>query len=335
MAITLKARVIVWGRAAARCAFEGCGRHLVHDATELDSEALVGELAHIVGQSSAGPRGDDPLPTDKRDEPENLILLCTEHHTIVDNQAATYTADVLRGMKNAHEARVFSALDVPERARLRASEVVAGHVDGWADRARLDRWRFWTHHLLEPVPNLPRESHNELEELGRWLLSRIWPPGNERLQEALTNFRLVLQDLLLVFSRHSALQGDMYWTEKFYKMPEWNRERYDALTVEFDQHVELIGDLTLELTRAANWVCAEARVAFDSQYRLEEGSLLVDTGPHEDMTFVTHRVEYRPSDFSGRGRPYAGLLDFESVRSTRDLSLAAERPSEGDGSNDR
>ena len=74
-------------------------------------------------------------------------------------------------------------------------------------------------------------------------------------------------------------------------------------------------DLMLELTRAANLVCDRTRERIMATYRLNEGVLLVESGPHMDLSFVIHRVEYRPEE---RGlRPYPGLTEFKTIRAQR------------------
>jgi hypothetical protein len=42
---------------------------------------------------------------------ENLILLCRRHHKVVDEQTGTYTVDLLRERKAAHEAWVQARLE--------------------------------------------------------------------------------------------------------------------------------------------------------------------------------------------------------------------------------
>ena len=44
-------------------------------------------------------------------------------------------------------------------------------------------------------------------------------------------------------------------TERFYRIREWDPERYTLLADRYGFHVELVQDLILELTRAANYVC--------------------------------------------------------------------------------
>jgi hypothetical protein len=68
------------------------------------------EVAHIVGESKHGPRGDHPMPLEERNRYENLILLCEEHHHVIDSQENTYPVEHLRQMKYDHEALVAEAV---------------------------------------------------------------------------------------------------------------------------------------------------------------------------------------------------------------------------------
>src|SRR2546426_12228370 len=95
MAIDARTRQLLWGKAGATCAFPDCRRPLVRDATPDDREVLVGEIAHIVAQSIGGPRRDAEVPGGEIDGYSNLILLCHEHHELVDQQHYTYSVERL------------------------------------------------------------------------------------------------------------------------------------------------------------------------------------------------------------------------------------------------
>ncbi len=112
----------LWGKAAGRCAFPGCGKFLVADETADDPAVTIGKIAHIVAHSEDGPRGDAAVPLSERNGYANLVLLCGEHHDVVDGQPNTYTVDDLRGWKADLEKRVDELL-IAQVADLRPVEL--------------------------------------------------------------------------------------------------------------------------------------------------------------------------------------------------------------------
>lgn len=96
----------LWTRAGGRCEF--CNENLLRDSLTLQ-EANLSNVAHIVAVSHDGPRGDDPLSVEERDDIENLMLVCRKHHALIDSpeNAHEYPVERLREMKRAHEDRIF------------------------------------------------------------------------------------------------------------------------------------------------------------------------------------------------------------------------------------
>jgi hypothetical protein len=95
---------ILWGRSGNRCAI--CKLELTADG----AMETLGEMAHIVGQSQNGPRGNHDL-TD-RDTYDNLILLCPTHHVEIDKNHAAWPIERLRAIKADHEAWVSEQLGI-------------------------------------------------------------------------------------------------------------------------------------------------------------------------------------------------------------------------------
>ena len=81
-----------------RCATPNCETPIVHP-----SGTVVGEVCHIKAQNNGGPRFDAHQSEEARHSFENLILLCSVHHRVIDDQPATYTVDLLAEMKEMHE----------------------------------------------------------------------------------------------------------------------------------------------------------------------------------------------------------------------------------------
>jgi hypothetical protein len=132
----------LFARSGDRCAFPGCPRRLTADGSPPDRLVVLGEMAHIVAESPGGPRGDSPLTPQERNRAENLILLCNNHHQLVDSQPKTYTVERLLEMKADHERWVERRL-------------AAGTADE-ADLARPPRVEEVVHGALLPVERMPR-----------------------------------------------------------------------------------------------------------------------------------------------------------------------------------
>lgn len=120
MTISDKTRKILWGRSGNRCSI--CRQRLVVDETSVDAESVVGDECHINSGKPNGPRYDGATDQQKIDDLANLLLLCRVHHKMVDDQFETYTAELLRSIKENHERWVdskFKEAEVTPPVRVR------------------------------------------------------------------------------------------------------------------------------------------------------------------------------------------------------------------------
>lgn len=107
----------VWARSGGVCAFPSCPEVLYKDKYLLE-RANFGDVAHNVGASSAGPRGDGKRSHALSDDPENLLLFCRNHHKIVDDDnGSKYPEHVLAGWKKIHEDNVLHAASLKAAAQ--------------------------------------------------------------------------------------------------------------------------------------------------------------------------------------------------------------------------
>lgn len=96
--------LMLCARAGGRCEFEGCNRVLFRDDITLH-EFNDTNVAHIVAASPDGPRGDPKRSHELSDKIENLMLVCLEHHKLIDSKklVALYPEERLVKMKQCHE----------------------------------------------------------------------------------------------------------------------------------------------------------------------------------------------------------------------------------------
>jgi hypothetical protein len=117
VAISADVQRLLLARSGGHCANPGCRADLFPDIRG-GRVATVQEMAHIIAESEAGPRGSGDLPQSERDEYENIMLLCPTCHTLVDKMKLSdlYDEELLTEWKRQHEQRISNAVDVPQLA---------------------------------------------------------------------------------------------------------------------------------------------------------------------------------------------------------------------------
>jgi len=105
MSITNKTRKILWAKSGGKCAI--CRIDLAHSDSDEESNHVFGEECHIISSKPTGPRFVANINYDSSD---NLILLCPNHHSLIDKKIEKYPVDELRKIKIAHEKWVSENL---------------------------------------------------------------------------------------------------------------------------------------------------------------------------------------------------------------------------------
>ncbi|WKN42907.1 SAVED domain-containing protein [Tunicatimonas pelagia] len=99
-------KLILWGIASGRCQFRGCNKPLYQDIIT-KSKFNQAYIAHIIADSPNGPRGDKVLSEKLKDNLTNLMLLCDEHHRLIDKvDVDGHPETLLVEMKKEHEERI-------------------------------------------------------------------------------------------------------------------------------------------------------------------------------------------------------------------------------------
>jgi hypothetical protein len=118
------AKKAVFARAGGRCSFPGCALSVT-----ADEGYRILELAHIEPLSTT--RGT----SDEQSLADNLIVLCPNHHALVDADPAKYSPDWLKAVKAKHEAQIKAAL---------ASDIKPVSVPATVPEQLKSAWSFWT-----------------------------------------------------------------------------------------------------------------------------------------------------------------------------------------------
>lgn len=111
-----KIKLLLWGKAAGRCQYDGCNKPLYIDShtKSLFNQAYI---AHIIADKPTGPRGNPVLSERLKSDLSNLMLLCDPHHRLVDREdVGGHPVELLMAMKRQHEDRMALLTNIqPEK----------------------------------------------------------------------------------------------------------------------------------------------------------------------------------------------------------------------------
>ena len=97
---------ILFGMSRNQCAHPNCINTLIEPNTENSDACVIAHICHIHAISPDGPRFNPNLVQKELNSNDNLILLCRNHHAVVDGQPETYTAEMLKKWKQSHESKI-------------------------------------------------------------------------------------------------------------------------------------------------------------------------------------------------------------------------------------
>lgn len=108
------------------CARPECNVKLV-----LENDVNLGEMCHIEGEKPNSARYNTEMDDEQRRDISNLIIMCNNCHTIIDNDIETYTVQKLKEIKKNHESKegeLFELTDeqlqkIMEKERIRIQQI--------------------------------------------------------------------------------------------------------------------------------------------------------------------------------------------------------------------
>ncbi len=153
-AISESTAFLVWHAAACRCMYRGCGDDL-GKTTLTTMTAKKAYLAHIVASDPGGPRGDITTSHNLSDDPENIMLMCDEHHRLIDRiDVDGHPFGMLRDMRREHVSMVRKMLNGLAFPRTNAITLLADLANIPTDISEKDIRGSMLARQLGPLPDV-------------------------------------------------------------------------------------------------------------------------------------------------------------------------------------
>lgn len=145
-----KMRRLAFMKGGAKCVFLNC-----ETRTWEDADASFLEVAHINALRPAGVRYDPEIGQSSLRETGNYIVVCPNHHRIIDRNPEFYTADFLRELRDTRAAEVEEevrrAVESGEYSTPAASPLAIA-LDAWDRLEHEDSEEFWQN-LFSRIPS--------------------------------------------------------------------------------------------------------------------------------------------------------------------------------------
>lgn len=289
---------MLWGRAAGMCSFPGCGTKVTQDKKLATDSFPLGEQAHIIGLTKASPRGKSNLTKKERNSYFNLILLCPNHHTLIDKDPDDYTIEKLHYFKDQHEYFVEHKFSESKDSLKTAQSIIyADLIDATVEACQLDSWTKWASRAVSTNMNWDEDSHNRLFDFYNKMIGAIWPKTFPELECALKKLTYEIWQAINTFVEHcnsSKTKDGILVEERFYKSRGWieDNNEYQELFKEYEAWQSSCQNHVIEATKAVNWLADVVRRDINPLFFATKGKFFVIMGPFGAGAFRSYFFEY-------------------------------------------
>ena len=241
--IPRKTAIRLWVAAGGRCEYTGCNRPLFRDDLTL-AKMNRSNIAHIISDSPDGPRGDPILSPQLAKEFSNLMLMCYDHHHLIDSEegVAEYPVEALQAMKAEHERRIETVTgiqwdrktdiitytarigDFYPRITFPEAETAVLSNGRWpASPYPLELGPLSCHTATADVDSWVRRMEQEKEHLEAVVRERILPPHDRGYLKTPSIFAIAPQPLLILLGHllRDIAAVDVYQRHREPSPPGW------------------------------------------------------------------------------------------------------------------
>ena len=255
MTVLTKDIKILWSKAAGRCSMPDCREQLVAEvsADKTSRPVLIGENCHIVAEKSSGPRGQSIFKELERNQYSNLILLCRNHHAIIDQSPEQWPVERLHKVKSEHELWIEVQLKGNQPSQ--ADEWYTTLVEKATEELRLETWDLICDHAIRGML-----SDNFIEgcrEFVSAVFRGVWPNEKLELKEAIINLAKRVDAYISHFISLAHLREDGLWVEDKSWKRKWRNDydEYADRSREWEQKsINLLSNVVVALNEFADAV---------------------------------------------------------------------------------
>lgn len=277
MSIPQKDLKILWGKAAGRCSMPECRDKLVTEASKLipSKNILIGQNCHIVGEKEDGPRGKSILTPEERNRYPNLILLCVNHHTTIDQDPESWPIEKLHQIKSDHEIWVETRL-TDDSSDL-SNGIYSDLVNTATDCLLLEHWDWFSDHAVRLL--LYEKFVDGSDHFYTKVQKTIWPHKIPELEDTINNLAERVNTYVRDFLNNARIREghreDSFFVEDKWWKAKW-REDYHDYVEKSNKWQKQVTDLLFNVVVALNAFSEAVRKHIKPNYLVYRGKFVVN-----------------------------------------------------------
>ncbi len=272
MSINEKDIKILWSKAAGRCSMFDCRKKLIAESGATSGNSLIGENCHIIGEKNSknSPRGISSLDLKDRHRYPNLILLCRNHHKIIDDDEKNWPVELLHQIKSDHELWVETAL----------SESIDEDDKWYSDLINFITESFYLMKWETICDNAIRnivysELVDGISDISECLFKAIFPGKRKGLEEKIINLEKHASKFSKHFLSNAYLdKNNRFRARKFYKEINPNPNYYEDLE-KYQKWEKISTHLLFNFVLALNEFSDKVREEINPNYFKYQGRFVV------------------------------------------------------------
>jgi len=256
-----------------------CRKELVlKGSTKVPSQnVVIGENCHIVAKNKKEARWDSILTPAERDRYPNLILLCRNHHKIIDQDPSEWPIEKLHQIKSEHELWVETKFaDSSEKI---SNQIYSDLINLATESLLLSHWDWFSDHAVRFL--LSEEFVDGADRFWLKVQKTVWPKEIPELEAAITNLCDRISQYVKIFMDKATLrpgktnENDGFWVEDKWWKAQW-RHDYHCYVDKSTQWQKACTAMLFNIVVALNEYAESVRKHLKPSYLVYQGKFVIN-----------------------------------------------------------
>ncbi|MEK7850261.1 MAG: hypothetical protein AAB275_00120, partial [Deltaproteobacteria bacterium] len=177
--------------------------------------------------------------------------------------------------------------------KAKASVIIYAHlIDLAVEGCSFNTWEKWISALFRPSHKISEDIYDKALNYTLIMYKTVWPGKLIELESAMKLFSKSMNIMLNFYMKNAESKGDYFVEDRSYKKQWHTDEVFKELSDKRERWDRYLGDLIIEVVKAANWLADIVRRDINPLFMATDGKFSLVWGPDDNLSFHTIAPEY-------------------------------------------